>query len=155
MLQGQKWFNKINKNKSDLFNKKILHEIKKHKEAGAGIVLVSGSFPPCLDPLAKYIGADYLLASKLETKQGVITGNLLPPQCIGRGKMTAIELFMSSQNSDNYQDCFAYSDHISDLAMLERVGNPVVVLNDPILATHASNKGWKIISNASEDNNRE
>jgi len=42
-------------------------------------------------------------------------------------------------------DSHAYGDHASDLPMLQTVGNPVVVGDDPALTTHATAHGWRVI----------
>ena len=48
--------------------------------------------------------------------------------------------------SVNEAECFGYGDHISDLPMLNFVGNPVVVAGDNELTTIAQKQGWEILS---------
>lgn len=141
---GEKWFSKNVKNKS-FFNEKIIGEMRHHKENGANIVFISGSFDACLIPIARYLGADIILATKLEVVSGKYTGKILPPQTIGEGKAEAMQLFLRDINYQNYDKCFAYADHISDLPMLKLVGNPVVVAKCEGLQAYAKNVGWKII----------
>jgi phosphoserine phosphatase len=42
-------------------------------------------------------------------------------------------------------ESYAYSDSLSDLPMLEAVGNPVVVNPDPALAAIAKEAGWQVM----------
>ncbi|MFC5428882.1 HAD family hydrolase [Paraburkholderia denitrificans] len=95
------------------------------KKRGYQIVLVSGSFHPCLTPLAERVGADYVLCTELEVVRGRITGRLLE-QTIGDGKAKVVERLMAMLGSNRSQ-CIAFGDHISDLQMLEAVGSAVVV----------------------------
>lgn len=144
LLCGEKWFAAISK-KTAIFNEKILHEIAHHKQNGAGIILVSGSFHGCLDPLVKKISADECLCSTIEIKNGFCTGKILSPPVIGEGKKSVIKAFLKKNNFENTSLCYAYGDHYSDIFMLETVGNPVVVGNCPKLLSYAKDRNWKIL----------
>ena len=138
------WYTNIQKQKN-LFNEKVVQEIKKHQEQGAGIVLISGSFFPCLTPIQKTLKADYVIGTNLEKINDCLTGKIILPQTIGDGKAEMIQSFLKDKRI-NLKDCFAYGDHISDLPMLFIVGNPVVVGNDMHLLTIAKQNAWTIIS---------
>lgn len=142
---GEQWFNLALRSDDVFFNWDTLRELKAHKENGAGIVLVSGSFPACLLPISRYVDADFILASQLEVENDIYTGSLLPPQVIGAGKQVAIQNLMDTCHFSQYEDCFAYGDHISDLSMLEMVGNPRVIAGDLALEKHALKNNWTII----------
>jgi len=45
---------------------------------------------------------------------------------------------------------FAYGDSISDVPLLELVGNPVAVYPDSQLWDHASQRGWRILGEPKE-----
>lgn len=142
---GERWFDLALRSDDVFFNRDTLKELEAHKANGAGIVLVSGSFPACLLPISRYVDADFILASQLEVENDIYTGNLLPPQVIGKGKQTAIQNLMNACHFSRYKDCFAYGDHISDLSMLEVVGNPRVIAGDLALEKHALKNNWTII----------
>lgn len=142
---GKKWFDKKLKNRT-FFKRSTLREIRWHRDRGAAIVLVSGSFPACLSPIANYVEADFILSANIEEKQGKYTGNLIPPQTIGKGKLAAIRQLMERNSEVEYRHCYAYGDHISDLPMLEMVGNKVVVSGDESLESHAKEKGWRVLA---------
>ncbi|MEV5534844.1 HAD family hydrolase [Streptomyces prunicolor] len=98
-----------------------------HRERGAVVVLVSGSFPAVLEPIAAEIGAAHLLCSVPETLDGVLTGELVGEPLIGEAKRAAVRGMLRRHPAADPADCHAYGDHISDLPMLAEVGHPVVV----------------------------
>ncbi|MFH0180587.1 HAD family hydrolase [Streptomyces cacaoi] len=103
--------------------------LRAHRAAGAGLVLVSGSFPPLLEPLAREVGADAILCTRPRIVAGRYTGEVDTP-VIGEGKRAAVQGQLDARPDVDPRDCHAYGDHISDLPMLELVGHPVVVGDD-------------------------
>ncbi len=110
-----------------------LRELDRHRAAGAAIVLVSGSFPAVLEPIAAYVGAERLLCSRPELSAGRFTGRLEGAPMIGEAKRAAVRALLHAAPAVDPARCFAYGDHISDLPMLSEVGHPVVVGGDPDL----------------------
>jgi HAD superfamily hydrolase (TIGR01490 family) len=116
----------------------------RHKERGLKTVLVSGSFELLLGPIIDQLGADYCLATRLESKNGVLTGKIIPPQTIGAGKSLAIQEFVKKYSVD-LKLSYAYGDHHSDIPMLQQVGIPVAVAPDPVLLNYAIDQRWQVI----------
>ena len=59
-----------------------------HRERGDTVVLVSASFEVYLRPLAELLGADDVLAARLEVgPDGRLTGLLAGPNCRGPAKV--------------------------------------------------------------------
>lgn len=143
---GSEWFRFCLENKKQFFNKRVLQELFNHKAQGARIVLVSGSFKACLEPIARYVGADIILASDLEVIDGVYSGKLTHAPVIGHGKAIAIQSLLRKEDYNSWQKCFAYGDHISDLPMLNLVGNPVAVQGDLELEKLAKANNWEVIT---------
>ncbi|MER6090767.1 HAD family hydrolase [Streptomyces bluensis] len=100
-----------------------------HRAGGATVVLVSGSFPPLLEPLAREVGADAVLCTRPLVADGRYTGEVETP-VIGAGKAAAVLRKLESRPDVDPRDCWAYGDHVSDLPMLELVGHPVAVGED-------------------------
>jgi HAD superfamily hydrolase (TIGR01490 family) len=124
-----------------------------HAAAGAEIVLVSGSFAPCLDPLVAELAAALgdavrltVLSARLRIRAGIYTGNLRPPQTIGIGKRVAAAALARRRPGVELGRCHAYGDHISDLPLLELVGHPHVVPRCPELAAVARERGWPVLA---------
>ncbi|MGW2474467.1 HAD family hydrolase [Streptomyces sp. NPDC001665] len=100
-----------------------------HRAGGATVVLVSGSFPPLLEPIAREVGAEAVLCTRPLIADGRYTGAVETP-VIGAGKGTAVLRELTSRPDVDPRDCWAYGDHVSDLPMLELVGHPVAVGED-------------------------
>ncbi|MFD9517047.1 HAD family hydrolase [Streptomyces sp. NPDC059979] len=139
---GERWF--ADRAADGLFIDTTRDALRAHREAGAEIVLVSGSFPACLDPIARAVGAGHLLCSRPLVEAdgpdgpdgpgggGTYTGLIETPM-IGAQKAVAVRRFLAARPEIDPRDCYAYGDHPSDLPMLECVGHPVAVGDDPAL----------------------
>ncbi len=115
--------------------------ISEHRSAGRRIVFVTGSIDFIIKPLAKYLGADDLLAPKLIERDGRFTGELDGPPVGHTEKARRIRAYAEQQNLD-LSESFAYGDSIADLPMLEQVGHPGVVNPDRPLSVTAKKMGW-------------
>jgi HAD superfamily hydrolase (TIGR01490 family) len=98
-----------------------------HRDAGDTVILVSGSFPAVLAPIAAEVGATRLLCSVPGTHDGVLTGQLVGDPCIGEAKRAAVRDTLWRCPDVDPARCYAYGDHLSDLPMLAEVGHPVIV----------------------------
>jgi HAD superfamily hydrolase (TIGR01490 family) len=123
-----------------LFHQPVLRVLRRHAVIGDLIILVSGSFGACLDPIARYLGADGVLCSRPAVRDGRYTGTIAVPM-VGSTKAAAVRAEAAARGID-LAASFAYGDHVSDLPVLSLVGNPVVVGDDRVLAAHAAEKGW-------------
>ncbi|TCO62290.1 HAD family hydrolase [Actinocrispum wychmicini] len=135
MTRGAEWFRA-----ECAFDPEVLAALGEHSRAGDLVVLVSGSFPPCLRPIADHVRADGVLCSHPETVAGRYVGTLFSPM-IGERKAVAIQAEAAARNID-LSASYAYGDHGSDLPMLRLVGHPVVVGDDPEMTELAIRHGW-------------
>lgn len=124
----------------DLFIDGALDAFRRHRWVGDRTVLVSGSFPACLQPLAAHLRADAVLSSAPLVVDGHYTGEVRRPM-IGPAKADAVRADAAAAGFD-LADCWAYGDHSSDLDMLASVGHPVVVGDDPVLTGVVTRQGW-------------
>lgn len=143
---GMEWFLTERRRLNNFYQQSVLCALRNHQAAGAGIVFVSGSFDACLIPIAEELGVKHILATQLEVVDGIYTGKILPPQTIGLGKSEAIQNFLKRNHFTEKERCFAYGDHVSDIPMLNIVGNPCVVTGDFKLEHHAKKSGWSVLS---------
>ncbi len=72
---------------SDRLRSDVLASLRSHQEAGETVVLVSASYELYLRPLAQLLGADDVLAVRLEVDDGQLTGRLDGPNCRGPEKV--------------------------------------------------------------------
>lgn len=129
------------------FIQQTLEALRQHQQQGIEPVFVSGSCIEILMPLANELGVASVLANRLEVEQGRFTGRLLLPQTIGIGKRKAVVDFLKKSNA-LADDCYGYGDHLSDLPMLEIVGNPRVIEGNPELTSIAQERGWPILTSS-------
>jgi len=120
----------------------LKRRLETHRLEGVQPVLVSGSMLPLLKPIARDLKVSNILCTKLIVNaRRCLTGEIGSPQTIGEGKATAVKQFLAIHHTKS-ADCFAYGDDISDLAMLEAVGNPVTVGSHPELLQISRQRGW-------------
>ncbi|MFC3995594.1 HAD family hydrolase [Nocardiopsis sediminis] len=146
MEAGRAWYARY-RERPDAFVPASLAALAAHRRSGDTVVLVSGSFPGCLEPIAADLGADLVLCTEpLAGDDGILTGEVRRPM-IGEAKADAVQQTIADLGLDP-ADCSAYGDHATDLDMLGRVGHPSVVGEDPVLLAHARENGWPVLSAA-------
>lgn len=111
------------------------------KEQGVPIVLVSGSLDIFLQPLAEELGTE-LLASRLESKNGIYTGNLEGIAVTGKQKVILINKH-AHQNQLDLGKCASFGDSSDDIPMLSSVKYPFVINPDKRLEVFAQKNNWK------------
>ena len=84
-----------------------------------------------------------MLASRLGVRDGRFTGEVETPFCFGAGKVAVAEAWAARHDVDLDTSAF-FTDSISDLPMLERVGEPVVVNPDLRLGWEARRRAWPV-----------
>jgi phosphatidylglycerophosphatase C len=93
---------------------KALKEIRKLKEEGAEVVIISASPENWLIPWSKQFNAT-VLSTKLETKKGRVTGRIDGYNCRGKEKVRRI---LESYDLNAYDEIYAYGDTKGDKPML-------------------------------------
>lgn len=137
--EGERWFRE-RVAAGGFFNAPALEAFRAHAAAGDLTVLVSGSFPACLRPLADHLGADVLLCSRPEVRFGRYTGSITTPM-IGAAKAQAVAR-LAGERALSLATSSAYGDHLSDVPFMDIVGTAVVVGCDDEMRRHAASHGW-------------
>lgn len=119
----------------------LIHD---HRAAGRLVCLVSSSPEEIVEPLSRMIRVDRVIATRPKVEDGRYTGEL-EFYAYGPYKAEAIRALAAELGID-LERSFAYSDSITDLPMLEAVGNPVAVNPDRELRRVAQARGWRIES---------
>ncbi len=114
------------------------------RRSGCRIVLVTGALDFTVHPLAKYLGADDLIANKMQYVGGIATGKVIPPIIEGANKANAIRDYCVREKLA-LDKSLAYSDSGSDYAMLAIVGRPTAVNPDIRLRALARAYQWPIL----------
>jgi HAD superfamily hydrolase (TIGR01490 family) len=120
-----------------------LRQIERHRSEGHVLAVLSSSPTYVTRPLAKMLGIGEVLSTTFEVHNDLFTGRLIGPACVGAGKIHWAEALVARRQLDLKQSFF-YTDSYTDVPMLERVGNGVVVNPDPRLRYAAKRRGWPV-----------
>jgi len=115
-----------------------------HKLCGRDVVVVSASGEEIVAPIARALGATHAMATRMVVEDGKYTGEVAF-YCYGEGKMHAIRE-LAAREGYALEHCYAYSDSITDIPMLETVGHPTVVNPDRALRKESAARGWPVLS---------
>ncbi|MBA3538118.1 MAG: HAD family hydrolase [Deltaproteobacteria bacterium] len=116
--------------------------VERHRRAGHVVVLATGSTIYAARPVARDVGIDHVLASRLEVVDGKFTGRT-SALCFGHHKVSLVEAWAAEHGVDLARSYF-YSDSFNDLPTLQRVGTAIAVNPDARLAREARRRGWAI-----------
>jgi HAD superfamily hydrolase (TIGR01490 family) len=114
------------------------------RRAGCKVVLVTGALDFTMRPLARHLGADDLIANRMQFVGGKATGKVIPPIIEGANKANVIREYCETQGL-SLMKSHAYSDSASDYAMLTVVGRPTAVNPDLRLRALARSYNWPIL----------
>ncbi len=123
-----------------------------HLEAGRDVIVVSASGHEVVDPIAALLGADTVIATQMVIADGRYTGDVAF-YAYGEAKAAKMRE-LAAQRGYRLADCYAYSDSITDLPMLEAVGHPTAVNPDRALRHVAAARDWPILSFAAPPRRR-
>jgi len=93
---------------------KAMEKIAWHKQQGHKVVVVSASIECCLKPWCEQNGLD-LIATQIETKNGLVTGRFLTKNCYGIEKANSVK---EAYNLNDYDHIYAYGDSRGDKELL-------------------------------------
>jgi HAD superfamily hydrolase (TIGR01490 family) len=116
--------------------------VAEHQAHGHVVAIVSASTQYVVGPLTAHLGfPGQYVCTHLQSENGRLTGQVVPPPCYGAGKVVWAERF-AQEHSVDLSASYFYTDSISDLPLLERVGQPVAVNPDLRLRRLARRRGW-------------
>ena len=114
------------------------------RRAGCKVVLVTGALDFTMRPLARHLGADDMIANRMQFVGGKATGKVIPPIIEGANKANVIREYCESHGI-SLMKSYAYTDSASDYAMLTVVGRPTAVNPDIRLRALARSYNWPIL----------
>lgn len=122
----------------------LCDRLREHQCHGDVVALLSSTTAYLAEPIARDLGVEHILVTRLEIEDGRFTGRAVSPICYGEGKVHWAKSFAAQQGLP-LEDSYFYTDSVTDLPVLEVVGNPRVVAPDRLLRRQARRRGWPII----------
>jgi len=117
--------------------------IDEHRAAGRDVVIISSSGTEVVEPIGERLGVDIAVGTQLAVQEGRFTGEILF-YAYGEGKAQAMR-DLSEERGYDLAVSYAYTDSITDLPMLEAVGNPTAVNPDADLRRIAAERDWPVL----------
>jgi HAD superfamily hydrolase (TIGR01490 family) len=114
-----------------------------HRSEGRRIYIVSSSPQEIVRPLARHFGVSGVIATRAAVGADQRYTGALEFYSYGVHKADAMRALAERAGID-LERSYAYSDSMTDLPMLEAVGNPVAVNPDKDLRHEAEERGWQI-----------
>ena len=127
----------------NIIRTRALKKIGWHKERGHFTFIVSSCPDIYILPLTEHLGCDGYECSRLAYRDTKFVGKIDGRDCLGPEKVERLQAILENKDLD-LAHSYAYSDHESDLPLLEYVGNPIAVTPTEELRRIASQRGWKI-----------
>ena len=117
--------------------------IEEHRAAGRDVVIVSASGTEVVEPIAEMLGADLVIATRMEVADGRYTGEIAYYAYAAEKARAVHEL--AEQRGYDLAQSYAYSDSVTDVPMLEAVGHAYAVNPDRDLRRAAVAAGWPVL----------
>ncbi len=115
-----------------------------HRAAGHTIVIASSASRFQIEAAASELGIEHILYTKLEVRDGLLTGGVDGKPLWGTGKAEAVRGFADEHGID-LDHSYAYGNGGEDVAYLATVGNPVALNPGKELTAAAEDRGWPIM----------
>ena len=128
---------------ADSMYRSARHILDLHLAAGDFCVILTAAPQELAESLVAQVGAHRAVGTRLEVIDGRFTGRLTGAFCHGPGKLSRLA---EDVGQVNWLRAAAYGDSASDLAVLERVADPVAVNPDRQLRAAAERAGWPVLT---------
>ncbi len=121
--------------------------VRRHQDAGDEVVIITATNEFVTRPIADAFGVRELIAVELERGAGGwISGEIKGVPSAREGKVTRMEQWLAARKTTWADvDSIFYTDSINDLALLEKVNQPVATNPDDRLRAIAGERGWRIL----------
>ena len=117
---------------------------KDHIKQGREVWLVTAAPQELGDVIAHELGLTGAIGTKVERKNGILTGKLVGKPIHGAEKRKALKALAKDRNL-SLKRSYAYSDSQNDIPLLSVVTNPVATNPNDSLRAHAVLHNWPIL----------
>lgn len=122
--------------------------VRVHQQAGDLVAIVTATNDFVTRPIAGRFGVTELIATELERDgAGEPTGAIRGEPAFREGKVARVGQWLDARGLrwDDFEASVFYSDSPNDLALLERVSQPVATNPTAALRSLAQARGWRIL----------
>ena len=128
-----------------IVTKKSRELLKKHKDQGDYLLIITATNLFVTEPIAKELAVDDIIATEPERVNGEYTGKVMGIPSFQDGKVKRLTTWLAD-NGLSLAGSYFYSDSHNDLPLLKQVDYPVAVDADETLTAYAQQQNWPIIS---------
>ena len=123
----------------------VVDILKQHQQHGHYVVLVSTMFEGIVQEIARLLGADVGLGSRVAVQDGRCLGRVEDMTCSGERKVQFVREHLAQRPERiSLAECAAYADSRADFPLLASVGYPVAVYPDSAMRAYAEKRGWRV-----------
>jgi HAD superfamily hydrolase (TIGR01490 family) len=120
-----------------------VERVRWHTEHGHRVVLLSGSIPYVIEPMAQALGVEDVICSRLDERAQRLTGRIVGLHPYGAAKAMLIREFAGRFRIE-LDHSFCYADHHTDEHVLRLFGQPVCVNPNARLLRIAQRFSWPV-----------
>jgi HAD superfamily phosphoserine phosphatase-like hydrolase len=114
----------------------------KLKEEGRTLIAISGSIADIVEPFAKSLGFNYVVASGLEVVNGKFTGERATETKEGKDQILRN---LAAEHGLTLDDSIGVGDTHRDLSMLAAIEHPIAFNPNVALYDEAQKRRWRIV----------
>ena len=109
------------------------------------MLLASATNSVIVNPIAKRLGFENIVATEVEVIGGVYSGKVKGMPALGEGKLSKVKEWMLNNNFDDFKNVTFYSDSMNDFPLLLAANKPIAVNPDNKLREECKKRSWEII----------
>jgi putative phosphoserine phosphatase/1-acylglycerol-3-phosphate O-acyltransferase len=117
--------------------------VEEHRRKGHVVAIATSAASFQVAEVARELGIEHVLCTRLEERDGILTGKSSGPVLWGRAKAEAVREFARRQRVDLRRSYF-YADGDEEVGLMKAVGHPRPTNPRPRLAEEAARQGWPV-----------
>jgi len=126
----------------NIYALRLLHN---HYHKNDVMLLASATNSVIVNPIAKRLGFENIVATEVEIVNGVYSGKFQNTPALGEGKLQKVREWMRRNDFSDFKNTTFYSDSINDLPLLLAVNKAVAVNPDNKLREECEKRSWEIV----------
>ena len=126
----------------NIYALRLLHN---HFHNNDVMLLASATNSVIVNPIAKRLGFENIVATEVEIVNGVYSGKFQNTPALGEGKLQKVREWMRRNDFSDFKNTIFYSDSINDFPLLLAVNKAVAVNPDNKLREECEKRSWEIV----------